>query len=240
MVRRSMPMTPLVLVHGGGLDSRCWDRLVPHLDGPVVAVDLPGRGAHPAPLDAVGFDECAASVRDDVDAAGFDSFVLVGHSLAGCSMPAMVGLMGERVRGLVFVACTVPEDGHSAFDTLDPEIQAMIRDAGEPTEPGPMDPALAKVVLGNDLDEEQFAWCAERLVPEATRLSTDPVDLSPLRASTPSVWVRTLQDLIVAPAKQSRFADNVGNCPVIDIDAGHMCMVGQPAALAEILNGLDT
>ena len=116
----------------------------------------------------------------------------------------------------------------------------MIRDAGEPTEPGPMDPALAKVVLGNDLDEEQFAWCAERLVPEATRLSTDPVDLSPLRASTTSVWVRTLQDLIVAPAKQSCFADNVGDCPVVDIDAGHMCMVGQPAALAEILNGLDT
>ncbi|MGA8371747.1 MAG: alpha/beta hydrolase [Acidimicrobiales bacterium] len=233
-------MTPLVLIHGGGLDSRCWGRLVPHLAGSVLAVDLPGRGAHPAPLDAVGFDECAASVRDDIDAAGFDSVVLVGHSLAGCSMPAMVALLGERVRGLVFVACTVPEDGRSAFDTLDPDIQAMIRDAREPLEPGPMDPALAKIVLGNDLDDEQFAWCAERLVPEAARLSTDPVDLSPLRAATPSTWVRTLQDLIVAPAKQSRFADNVGNCPVVDIDAGHMCMVSQPVTLAGILNRFDT
>ena len=176
-------MTPLVLIHGGGLDSRCWERLVPHLESPVLAVDLPGRGAHPAPRDAVGFEECATSVRDDIDAAGFDSVVLVGHSLAGCSMPAMVALLGERVRGMVFVACTVPEDGRSAFDTLDPDIQAMIRDAGEPLEPGPMDPALAKVVLGNDLDEEQFAWCAERLVPEAARLSTDPVDLSPLRGT---------------------------------------------------------
>ena len=144
------------------------------------------------------------------------------------------------MRGLVFVACTVPEDGRSAFDTLDPDIQAMIRDAREPLEPGPMDPALAKIVLGNDLDDEQFAWCAERLVPEAARLSTDPVDLSPLRAATPSTWVRTLQDLIVAPAKQSRFADNVGNCPVVDIDAGHMCMVSQPVTLAGILNRFDT
>jgi pimeloyl-ACP methyl ester carboxylesterase len=233
-------MTPLVLIHGGGLDSRCWGRLVPHLAGAVLAVDLPGRGAHPAPLDAVGFDECAASVRDDIDAAGFDSVVLVGHSLAGCSMPAMVALLGERVRGLVFVACTVPEDGRSAFDTLDPEVQAMIRDAGEPLEPGPMDPSLAKVVLGNDLDDEQFAWCVERLVPEAARLSTDPVDLPPLRTATASTWVRTLQDLIVAPAKQSRFADNVGNCPIVDIDAGHMCMVSQPVTLAGILNRFDT
>jgi pimeloyl-ACP methyl ester carboxylesterase len=229
-------MIPIVLVHGGGLDNRCWERLVPHLVGSALAVDLPGRGAHQAPLDSVGFGDCAASVRDDVDAAGFDSVVLVGHSLAGCSMPAMVGLLGERVRGMVFVACTVPEDGRSAFDTLDPDIQTMIRDAGEPLEPRPMDPALAKVVLGNDLDEEQFAWCAERLVPEAPRLSNDPVDLSPLQVPTPCTWVRTVQDLIVPPAKQLRFANNVGNCSVVDIDAGHMCMVSQPAALAQIIN----
>jgi pimeloyl-ACP methyl ester carboxylesterase len=233
-------MPPIVLVHGGGLDNRCWERLVPHLVGSVLAVDLPGRGAHQAPLDSVGFDDCAASVRDDVDAAGFDSVVLVGHSLAGCSMPAMVALLGERVRGMVFVACTVPEDGRSAFDTLDPDIQTMIRDAGEPLEPRPMNPALAKVVLGNDLNEEQFAWCAERLVPEAPRLSKVPVDLSPLRVPTPCTWVRTLQDLIVPPAKQLRFANNLGDCPVVDIDAGHMCMVSQPAALAEIINRVAT
>ncbi len=231
-------MTPTVLIHGGGLDGRCWERLVPLLSGPALAIDLPGRGAHPAPLDSVGFAACAESVRDDVDAAGFDSVVLVGHSLAGCSMPAMVALMGERVAGLVFVACTVPEDGHSAFDTLDPDIQAMIREADEPLEPRPMDPAIAKVVLGNDLDEEQFAWCVERLVPEAPRLTMDPVDLSPLRAPTPCTWVRTLQDLIVPADKQLRFAGNVGNCPVVDIDAGHMCMDGQPDALAAILNDL--
>jgi pimeloyl-ACP methyl ester carboxylesterase len=52
--------------------------------------------------------------------------------------------------------------------------------------------------------------------------------------------VRTLQDLIVPPDKQLRFAENVGDCPVEDIDAGHMCMVSQPAALAEILNRVAT
>jgi pimeloyl-ACP methyl ester carboxylesterase len=37
-------VTPLVLVHGGSFAASCWDLVVPLLDGPVLAVDLPGRG----------------------------------------------------------------------------------------------------------------------------------------------------------------------------------------------------
>jgi pimeloyl-ACP methyl ester carboxylesterase len=233
-------MTPIVLIHGGGLDSRCWDRLLPYLDRPVLAVDLPGRGAHPAPLDTVDFAACATSVRNDIDAAGFDDVVLVGHSLAGCSMPTMIGLLGDRTRHAVFVACTVPENGRSAFDTLDPHIQTMTQGLAEPAEGTAMDPALAKIVLGNDLNDEQFSWCLERLVPDAPHLSGDPVDLSPLLADLPYSWVCTLQDIIVPAAKQRRFAANVGNCPVTDLDAGHMCMVSQPENLAAILNGIAT
>jgi pimeloyl-ACP methyl ester carboxylesterase len=231
-------MVPVVLVHGGGFDSRCWERLIPHLGGRVLAVDLPGRGAHPAPMDSVSLEDCATSVRDDIDAAGFEEIVLVGHSLAGCSMPSIIGLLGDRVRHAVFVACTVPEDKHSAYDTLDPEIQAMIRAAEPVSDPRPMDPALAKIVFGNDLDDEQFAWCADCLVPEALRLTTEPVELSPLSSPFSRSWVRTLQDAIISPQQQLRFAANVGNCRIADIDAGHMPMIGQPQRLAEILSEL--
>jgi hypothetical protein len=52
----------------------------------------------------------------------------------------------------------------------------------------------------------------------------------------PRRWVRTLNDLIVSAEEQLRFAANVGNCPVVDLDAGHMCMVSRPDALASIVN----
>ena len=55
---------------------------------PVLAVDLPGRGTHPAAPGTVDFAACAATVTADIDEAGFADVVLVGHSLAGCSMPA--------------------------------------------------------------------------------------------------------------------------------------------------------
>jgi pimeloyl-ACP methyl ester carboxylesterase len=206
------------------------------MSAPSIAVDLPGRGTHPADLRSVTFADCAASVRSDVDAAGFAEFVLAGHSLAGCSMPSMVELLGERVRHAVFVACTVPETGRSAFDTLDPEIQAMANQA-PPGEPQAMDGELARIVLGNDLTEEQFAFCVERLVPEAPQLTNEPVDLAPLHQGVASTWVRTLQDMIVAADKQLRFAANVGpDCRIVDLDSGHMCMVGQPERTAAILD----
>jgi pimeloyl-ACP methyl ester carboxylesterase len=198
--------------------------------------------AHPADLRTVTFADCAESVRADIDAAGYDDVVLAGHSLAGCSMPSMIGELGDRVRHAVFIACTVPETGKSAFDTLDPEVQAMAR-AGTETagdaEPGAMDGELAKLVLGNDLTDEQMAFCLERLVAEAPGLSDSPVDLAPLRPELPSTWVCTLQDMIVAADKQRRFARNVGpNCEVIDLDAGHMCMVGRAERTAGILDGI--
>jgi pimeloyl-ACP methyl ester carboxylesterase len=225
---------PIVLIHGGGFDGRCWDALLPHLDGPALAVDLPGRGAHPMPLTDVTPDRCAESVVADIDAAGFDEVMLVGHSLAGVSLPATVGLLGARVRHVVFVAATVPDDGCSAYDMLDPSIQVLIR-AADPTGAQPMDASIARMVLGDDLTEEQFAWCVDRLVAEALRLTTEPVDLAPLRDGPPRTWVRTQRDLIVPPDRQSRYAETVAPCPVVDLDAGHMAMVSRPAELAAIL-----
>jgi pimeloyl-ACP methyl ester carboxylesterase len=229
-------MTPLVLVHGGGFDSRCWELLVPRLTSPVIAVDLPGRGRRPAEPESVTFADCARAIVEDIDAAGFEDVVLVGHSQAGCSLPRVMGLLGERVRHTVFVAALVPEDGHSPIQELTPHVSEMIDDHAERRR-DTMDPAMAKVLFGNDLDDEQFAWCVERLVPEPPGLPNEPVELSGLREPTPRTWVRTTRDVILPPDMQLRFVERVGDCPVIDLDAGHMCMISQPEALAAILEG---
>jgi hypothetical protein len=55
----------------------------------------------------------------------------------------------------------------------------------------------------------------------------------------PRTWVRTLNDLIVCAEQQLHYVENVGGCEVVDIDAGHMCMVSRPAELAGILNRIS-
>jgi pimeloyl-ACP methyl ester carboxylesterase len=213
--------------------------MVGHLDVDGMAVDLPGRGEHPAPLESVTLAGAAASVVADIDAAGYEDIVLVGHSLAGCTMPALIGLLGGRARHAVFVACTVPAHGTSAFDTLDPAFQEQVRAAGGVRAAGVLDPGIAKVIFGNDLDDDQFAWCVEQMVPEAPGLTVEAVDLTPLRESTaPRTWVRPLRDAIVDPSKQLVFAGNAGGCTMVDLDAGHMCMISKPMELAMVINGI--
>ncbi|MBL7499972.1 alpha/beta hydrolase [Frankia sp. CNm7] len=245
-------MTSIVLVHGGGFGGSCWELLLPHLTAPAIAVDLPGRGAHPADPASVTFAGCAESVAADVDAAGFDDVVLVGHSMAGGTIPRVLTILGDRVRHAVFVACTVPDDGRSCLDMIDPAFRARAVEGGRGGGSGILSSELARVVFGNDLDDEQFAWCRERMVPEAPGLPAEPVYLAPLRSPTPRTWVRTLRDVIVPPDRQLHYVANVsatniggadvdganvgGDCQVIDLDAGHMCMISQPAALATILN----
>ena len=98
-------------------------------------------------------------------------------------MPAMIGLLGDRVRHAVFVACTVPEDGRSAFDTLDPEIQAMIQAAPEPVEPRPMDAewrgssSVPTSTTSSSRGVPSGSW------PKRLGSPADPVDLSPLRCT---------------------------------------------------------
>ena len=48
-----------LLIHGGGSTARFWDRLLPYLDRPALAVDLPGRNGKPA-------DFATLTVADEV------------------------------------------------------------------------------------------------------------------------------------------------------------------------------
>jgi pimeloyl-ACP methyl ester carboxylesterase len=228
----------MVLVHGGGCTKECWQLTLPHLDGDVVAVDLPGRGDRPGDLAQIGVADFVDAVVDDIVSRDLHDVVLVGHSLAGLTIPQVAGRIPERIRALVFVSCTVPRDGQSSYDTLDPEIQAL-SDQAPPDSLSTLDPEMQKAVFYNDVDDPALLeWAVALVVPEAPSTIKEPMILSTMPRDIRRVWVRLTRDVIVAPEKQDRFVQNLGGAEVIDLDAAHMAMISRPRDLAEVLNAV--
>ena len=80
-----------VLVHGAGMGASCWDRLIPHLDAPAVALDLPGRGSRRnVPIEKVTLEDCADALRETLRDVESDDIVMVAHSFAGVTVPRVM------------------------------------------------------------------------------------------------------------------------------------------------------
>lgn len=113
-------MTDYVLVHGAWGGAWCYERLARELvtaGHRVVAVDLPGLGAEAANSHpGITLSDHVAHVIAAADSAGFERFVLVGHSYGGMVVTGVAARIGSRIDALVYVDAFLPADGQSLWD----------------------------------------------------------------------------------------------------------------------------
>ena len=232
-----------VLVHGGGFAGSCWDEMVPLLSGTVLAVDLPGRGRHPQDLGSVTISDFIDSVTEEIVARDLSDVTLVGHSMAGLTLPGVAERIPDRLSHLAFVSCAVPPHGTPLTDVLGDlspavhEVAARIGDDAVDSEGG-LHPDLFVAMFCNDMDERQTASTLARRVPESFKVLSEPTDLTGLRHLIPRTYVRLARDASITLDAQDKMIANLGAVSIIDLDAGHMAMISQPNELAAILNGL--
>ncbi|HEV3450680.1 MAG TPA: alpha/beta fold hydrolase [Acidimicrobiia bacterium] len=246
---------PIVLVHGGGHGAWCWEPLLPWLRAPVLAVDLPPKEIRGAPLAALppeitglGLDDFAAAVLADADAAGFERFVLVGHSMGGLTIAEVAGRAPSRVAHLVFVSCLVPPEGGSSIEALSDELQDSVRHAVAEARAGSvalagLDEATVRQMFCNDMDEAQTAFVLAHVGVEAPAALADRVTRRGVPPTLPKTYVRLRRDQALAPAQQDAQIGWLRESPggrleVVDVDAGHDVMISAPALLAPIVNGV--
>ena len=68
---------PLIFIHGWGASSRYWQAAPAFLaNRRLIAIDLPGFGSSPAPLEPVTLESSARAVLAVADALDIDRFVL--------------------------------------------------------------------------------------------------------------------------------------------------------------------
>ncbi len=85
----------------------------------MLAVDMPGHGATPGDLTTVSIADCVRSAVAQIENAGLHEVIVVGHSLAGLTVPGMVTALGSpRVREMILAAACLPAQGRAIVDTL--------------------------------------------------------------------------------------------------------------------------
>jgi pimeloyl-ACP methyl ester carboxylesterase len=237
-----MTLPTLVLVHGGGLAADCWDLTVDEIerlesDLTMLAVDLPGRRGKPGDLGTLSIADWVDSVIRDIDDAGLNDVVIVGHSMAGLTVPGVVNRLGaSRVRELILATAFVPPEGTSMADTLPwPGGPTARRNAkrGTPSETSAM---MARFVLLNGVPRTRRRFMAGRLYPESSRIMAETVSRSAMPDDIPRTWILTRRDRGLSIKSQHRSIQAIGGVQtLIPIDTCHCPMVSEPERLAEIL-----
>ncbi|MGW4487884.1 alpha/beta fold hydrolase [Amycolatopsis sp. NPDC004368] len=172
-----------------------------------------------------------AHVRDLIDGLGRD-VVLVGHSYGGI----VVGELADhpRVRRSVFLAAFRPGRGKTLLEVRSPHPEEWI----VPREDGTLhvtdDHALARKVLGADLDETAFAGAHGRRRAHAAVTFTQPA--SAPDPTHPVTYVLCERDEAIFPVDQEKMA--AGAEQVLRLDAPHLAPLTHPREVAELLAGL--
>jgi pimeloyl-ACP methyl ester carboxylesterase len=233
----------LVLVHGGEHSADCWELTVDELhrqapELPVLAVDMPGHGATPGDLTTVSIADCVRSAVAQIEDAGLGELIVVGHSLAGLTVPGIVATLGSaRVREMILAASCLPVQGKAIADTLVGPLAWYVRRAVKLRKPPATTPnVLSALLFCNGMTRTQRRFTLSRMHAEAATIITEPVDRSGLPEDVPRTWILTLRDHALFQPTQFRSIAALGGVQtLIPVDTCHDLMISEPQLLAEIL-----
>lgn len=220
-----------ILLHGAGLGAWIWDDVLPLLDAPARALDLPGRGDRNNPGE-VTLEQCVAYVAAQLEAGT----VLVAHSFSAEVAVAVATRHPGKVKALVFVGGVVPESGKNFLSLLPLPMRLFLRVViGRSKNGVAIPPGQVRKGYCNDLDDFTCTRVVQKITREAPRLYLDPVTWS-LPPSLPRVYVKLLEDAGFKSSEQDKMIARLGATKVETLPTGHLPMLGKPAELAAILN----
>ena len=243
-----MPAVTYLLIHGGGSTGRFWDRVVPLLDGPALAIDLPGRNGKPGDVGLTTVDDEVASVVADVEAAGIaDPIVVVAHSSGALPVPGVVAALqsaGHVVDRIVLNGALVPAEGDLGIDCMKPHHREgllwavedakgrdeVIRMLGVPDDVE----SLRSAYGGDPLSDDDLAFAAspERCVPDGVHHYFQPIRWSQVDG-VPVTYVLNERDRPVSTSMQEVMAARVSSPDqIVRFPGGHCPAITAPAFLA--------
>jgi pimeloyl-ACP methyl ester carboxylesterase len=236
----------IVLVHGGWADGSSWDHVISILQWEGYTVDAP-----PNPLRGLASDSAyLASYLKTISGP----VILVGHSVGGMVISnAATG--NPNVKGLVYVDAFEPAASESVEQLTfaqpgsclagDGNLNNVFNFVVDPSQPSGDYDVYLKIPAGTDYPGFDACFATDVPTNEANVLGATqrPIALgfitdesgAPAWASIPSWAVIGTQDQVIPPAELTFMAQRA-HSQITYVKAGHLSMITQPSAVANVIN----
>jgi pimeloyl-ACP methyl ester carboxylesterase len=247
----------LVFVHGLSGSWPNWLEQLPVLAGThrVVAMDLPGFGHSPMPVEEITISSYARILDQLLGKLGVSAATLVGNSMGGFISAELAIMFPQRVERLVLVsAAGISTNGRRDVQRAVPTLRRMERVVAAYTTwvaahseavvryPGLRNAALGLVTrhpsrLNPALAAEQLRGAGKPGFMQALQANLN----YPIRERLPEIACPTLivwgeEDKVIPVRDAGVFEQLIpGSRKVLFEDTGHMAMLERPAAFNELL-----
>ncbi len=230
-----------VLIPGGGMSSWAWDRLTPLLQAACLPIPTRLPLSTPETRKKATIADCVEHILAQMDSAGFEQAVIVGHSGGGILAGQLARQAPERIQHLVFISANIPLDGHTALHGLPASVRLLnlfamhLKNKSNSIPLKKMERMIRRNFC-NTCPEDAIRFMLEqKLLTEPLCLIHEKIcwsEFPPL----PRTFIRLLQDRTISLAGQARMASNLVITDIRSIDSDHMVMLSHPQELANILH----
>ena len=195
----------------------------------MVVAALTGLGVRSGELHpGITLTDHVNDVRDQVEQAGFERFILAGHTYCGMVITVVATLLGARIDAIVYIDAFLPGDGQSLWDVTGEFEHAWYIDSQKWT------PGLIAPIGTVDFEPVpgQLGRHPLLTLTEAVRYTGEEAKIARRVYIFASDW---------QPTPFGRFRDQVqteSGWDYHDSKASHFVMADQPEQLLEIMLGL--
>jgi pimeloyl-ACP methyl ester carboxylesterase len=233
-------MATFVLVHGGGHGGWVWKWAAAELRAcghDVYTPTLTGFGER-SHLDTstVTFETFVDDVANVLRFEDLRDVVLVGHSMGGVVVPRVAEAIPERIAGVVWLTAAVCDDGETLLQAI-PQ-SPWIADAVTIGDDGTIttDPERILDAAIHDGTLEQRAYVRERHCVYPTHALVEPGRLKAFLAlGLRTGYVVATDDRTIEAEVQQLFVSRLPGVRVVEVAAGHDCMITRSAEVAAAL-----
>ena len=190
-----------------------------------------------ADLLTLAITDFVESVVADIEETGLGDVVLVGHSMAGLTVPGVVTKLGSsRVREMILATAFVPPEGKAIVDTITGLFARIARRRAAKRVIAVTPAWMVRLGFLNGTPRAQRKFMPGKLYPESPDILAENVSRRGMPDDVPRTWILTRRDRALSVKLQRRGIDAIGGVQtLVELDTCHMLMVSEPERLAEIL-----